>query len=190
MGVLCPAGPITGPPGRRSHPSSVPSVLPATAVGCPKRPTALKGSVWKLGSQSTGALLCSAWGLVQGVGLPGSLWRARVPHGAPPASKVFWGLGPGQGAFSRMSRSSHACPGCLVVARRDRLPPGEELCSYHESQAHCTEGLEPRQHSLTLMATVSNLTRVVRKAQKRSFGDFEQGTCVLWERQGDSCDGY
>lgn len=187
--MLCPAGPITGPPGRRSHPSSVP-IRAACHSCCPKRPTALKGSVWKLGSQSTGALLCSAWGLVQGVGLPGSPWRARVPHGAPPASKVFWGLGPGQGAFSRMSRSSHACPGCLVVARRDRLPPGEELCSYHESQAHCTEGLEPRQHSLTLMATVSNLTRVVRKAQKRSFGDFEQGTCVLWERQGDSCDGY
>ena len=73
----------------------------------------------------------------------------------------------------RTSRSSHAGPGCLAVASGDGLPPGEELCSYHESQAHCPEGMEPRQHSLTLTATVSNLTRVVRKAQKCSFGDFE-----------------
>lgn len=161
--MLCPAGPITGPPGRRSHPSSVP-ISAACHSCCPKGPTALKGSVWKLGSQSTGALLCSAWGLVQGVGLPGNPWKARVPHGAPPASTVCWGLGPGQGAFSEdKQKFPHWAwlSGCGL--RRNRLPPGEELHSYHESQAHCTEGLDPRQHSHILMATVSNLSRVGEK---------------------------
>lgn len=94
--------------------------------------------------------------------------------GAPPAPTVWWVLGPGQGASSedeqKLPRWSWLS-GCDL--RRDGLPPGEELCSYHKSQAHCSEGMEPRQHSLTLTATVSNLTRVVRKAQKCSFGDFE-----------------
>ena len=107
VGVLCPAGPITGPPGRRSHPSSVP-IRAACHSCCPKGPTALKGSVWKLGSQSTGALLCSAWGLVQGVqGCP------MVPHQHLKCSEV-WGLA--RELSVRTSRSSHAGPGCLAVA--------------------------------------------------------------------------